>query len=196
MATACVRRTDGVASQTERPKSRRWLAMNKVEITDFLTPQDTSIEKRAMTKARLLAEMASQAAVRLGLSREDVTNAILHREELGSTGMGAGIAIPHARLAALHRPFGMLARLDEPIEYDAIDGEPVDIVFLLLAPAGPVGGDQINALACIARNLRDPAVMAELRRAGDTRALYRAAVSSEEPSPARPVASRPAQPRS
>jgi PTS system nitrogen regulatory IIA component len=153
--------------------------MNKLEIADFLSPAETSIKTHPTDKKHLLGEMTTQAAARLGLNSVEVRDAVLNREELGSTGIGGGVAIPHARLAGLNRPFGMLARLDQPIEFYAVDGEPVDLVFLLLAPTGPAG-DQLNALACIARRLRDPPVAAELRSAVDAAALYEAAAGIDE----------------
>jgi PTS system nitrogen regulatory IIA component len=106
----------------------------------------------------------------------------LKREALGSTGTGAGIAIPHARLEGIARPFGILVRLAKPIDFEAIDGQPVDLVFLLLLPAEPQG-DQLNALACAARMLRDAQILRDLRRAADDAALYRAAVEN----PTRPT---------
>ena len=87
--------------------------------------------------------------------------------------MGGGVAIPHARVRDLQKPFGILVRLSHPIDFDAVDGRPVDIVFLLLLPADPQG-EQLNALACAARVLRDSDAVRNLRHAGDDAALYRA----------------------
>jgi PTS system nitrogen regulatory IIA component len=95
---------------------------------------------------------------------------LVKREALGSTGMGGGMAIPHARLAGLSKPFGLLARLDQGIDFDAVDGEPVDIVFLLLLPEA--SDADINALACVARKLRDTQVLAAVRRAKDARGIF------------------------
>jgi nitrogen PTS system EIIA component len=144
-----------------------------VEIKDFLAPSQAVIGVRAVNKTRLLRELAHWAAVELGLDEGTVAAALLKREALGSTGTGAGIAIPHARFEDIAEPFGMLVRLAKPIDFDAIDGRPVDVVFLLLLPAGPAG-DQLNALARAARVLRDPQTVREIRRAADDEALYRA----------------------
>ncbi|RWJ04839.1 MAG: hypothetical protein EOR25_29740 [Mesorhizobium sp.] len=93
------------------------------------------------------------------------------REALGSTGLGDGVAIPHARFPEIQRLYGLFARLDRPMDFDAIDAQPVDLVVLLLFPAEPKG-DQLNVLACAARYLRDRAFADRLRSASDERAVY------------------------
>jgi nitrogen PTS system EIIA component len=103
---------------------------------------------------------------------DHILSELLKREELGSTGMGGGVAIPHARFYKVEKPFGMLARLRKPIDFDAVDGSPVDTVFLLLLPDAPAG-ERLGALACIARKLRNPAIIAALRRARDGAEIYR-----------------------
>jgi PTS system nitrogen regulatory IIA component len=105
------------------------------------------------------------------LAPERIAAEILRREELGSTGTGGGVAIPHARIQGLNRSFGILARLNRPIDFEAIDGRPVDLVFLLLLPANPVG-EQLKALASVARKLRDPACLRDLRSASSSAGLY------------------------
>jgi len=95
----------------------------------------------------------------------------MQRERLGSTGIGNGIAIPHGKLARLERLFGVFARLERPIDFEALDGQPVDLVFLLLAPEG-AGADHLKALARIARLLRDSEVAQKLRESRDADALY------------------------
>jgi nitrogen PTS system EIIA component len=150
-----------------------------VEIKDFLSPLQTRVGVRAINKSRLLHELAHRAAVVLGLDEAVLAEALLKREALGSTGTGAGIAVPHARLERVARPFGILVRLAKAIDFDAIDGRPVDIVFLLLLPAEPQG-DQLNALACAARHLRNNTILREMRRAADDAALYRAVTRAGE----------------
>jgi PTS system nitrogen regulatory IIA component len=145
-----------------------------MEIKDFLAPTQVVIDVRAADKIRLLRELAPRAAAALDLAADLVSNALLKREELGSTGTGGGVAIPHARLAGVDKPFGMLARLAKAIDFDAIDGQPVDIVFLLLLPE-KAQGEQLNALACAARVLRDPEAVRNIRRAADVAAVFRAA---------------------
>jgi PTS system nitrogen regulatory IIA component len=117
--------------------------------------------------------LARVAASALQLPAELIATELNKREELGSTGMGNGVAIPHARFAALAKPFGILARLRQPIDFDAIDGERVDLVFVLLLPAAP-DGEQLGALACVARQLRLPSVIERLRRLKQPAELYAA----------------------
>jgi nitrogen PTS system EIIA component len=143
-----------------------------MEIKHFLSPNDTLIKSRAPDKTRLLQDLAMRTASALNLDANLISIELLKREALGSTGTGDGIAIPHARIADLKRPFGTLVRLKHAIDFDAIDGQPVDIVFLLLLPQSQ--GDQLNALACVARKLRDPASIRRLRNATDEAELYQA----------------------
>ena len=143
-----------------------------MHIKDFLSPSNVVTDLRASNKTSVLQELALRAAAILKLPADSISAELLKREQLGSTGMGGGIAIPHARVAGVMAPFGLLARLKEPIDFDAVDGQPVDLVFLLLGPASPQG-EQLNVLACVARKLRDPATVAELRSAKDSQALYR-----------------------
>ena len=142
-----------------------------MNIDDFLASADALVEPRALDKVQLLRELSARAAARLQLDPGAVADAILKRENLGSTGMGSGVAIPHARFRGLKKSYGTLVRLRKPIDFDAVDGRPVDIVFLLIAPVAPES-DQLNALACIARKLRDPEVVADLRQAKDGTAIY------------------------
>ena len=100
-----------------------------------------------------------------------IFDTLLQRERLGSTGIGEGIAIPHGKLAGLARLFGLAARLDKPIDFEALDGQPVDILFLLLAPEG-AGADHLKALARVARALREPGMLDRIRRTRDADALY------------------------
>ena len=105
-----------------------------MKISDFLLPGHVMIDVRARDKRRLLEQLSIQAAGEVGLTADEVMTEIAKREELGSTGVGNGVARPHARLRGLRTPFGLLARLHSGIDFDAIDGEPVDIVFFLLLP--------------------------------------------------------------
>jgi PTS system nitrogen regulatory IIA component len=144
-----------------------------MNISDLLSPADVMIDVRASNKQRLLQELAAKAAGKLGLPVNQVAPYLLKREELGSTGIGRGVAIPHARLPNLQKPFGLLAKLKQPMEFDAIDGQSVDIVFVLLLPA--VADDkQIGALALVARTLRPPENLIRLRGAKNTAELYSA----------------------
>ncbi len=151
-----------------------------MDIKDFLSPADAMVDVRVSDKARLLQELTRRAAATLDLPADSVAGEILKREKLGSTGMGDGVAIPHARLKGLNRPFGIMARLKPAIEFDAIDGRPVDLVFLLLLPAAPEG-KPLDALASVARKLRDPDSVRRLRSATDSAGLYHAMTTDRAP---------------
>ena len=132
-------------------------------IRDLLTPDHVVLDLRVADKRRLLEELARRSAP-AHIDSQVIFEALNARETLGSTGIGAGIAIPHARLAPLSRPIGVFARLRPPVAFDAIDGQRVDLVFLLLLPP-ELQGEVLNALACVARKLRDDPTTAALRAA-------------------------------
>jgi len=140
-------------------------------LTDVLTPNAILPAMKAVSKKQLLQELSSFAAELSGISERDVFDALLQRERLGSTGIGNGIAIPHGKLPKIGRLFGVFARLEKPVDFESLDGEPVDLVFLLLAPEG-AGADHLKALSRIARALRDPAIVYKLRKSRDSSALY------------------------
>ena len=144
-----------------------------MKISDLLSPTDVMIDVRTSGKPLLLQEFAAKAAAGLGRPADQVASYLLKREELGSTGIGKGVAIPHARLPELQRPYGLLAKLKSPIEFDAIDGQAVDIVFVLLLPAA-VEHEALAALALVARALRAPETLAKLRAAKNMSELYAA----------------------
>jgi PTS system nitrogen regulatory IIA component len=143
-----------------------------MNIKDFLSAADVAVDVRAADKAGLLKELSSRAAAALNQPVETVAGEIAKRDELGSTGIGRGVAIPHARLRDVRKPFALLARLKSPVEFDAVDGRPVDLVFLLLLPASSQL-DQLNCLAAVARKLRDEDVLRKMRGAASTTELYR-----------------------
>jgi PTS system nitrogen regulatory IIA component len=128
---------------------------------------------RTSDKGLLLRELAAKAASSLKLHVDQVAPLLLKREGLGSTGIGRGVAIPHARLPELDRPFGLLAKLEQSIEFDAIDGQAVDLVFVLLLPAAAENG-QLGALALVARTLRPSEVLVRVRRAKTVSEIYSA----------------------
>jgi PTS system nitrogen regulatory IIA component len=140
-------------------------------ISDFLAPTDVICDIRATNKQQLLQELSKRAAFNLGLQAEYVASELLKREELGSTGMGRGVAIPHARLPMVKRPYGIMARVKSVIDFDAIDGQPVDLIFLLLLPAPPEA-DQLVALASVARKFKADEVLNQLRRGRNAPELY------------------------
>jgi PTS system nitrogen regulatory IIA component len=151
------------------------LAGTTMKISDLLSPKDVMVDVRASNKRLLLQEFAAKAAVSLGLRVDQVEPLLLKREELGSTGIGHGVAIPHARLPDLQKPYGLLAKLKQPIDFDAIDGHEVDVVFVLLLPAAADTG-QLGPLALVARTLRPPETLARLRAAKNTSEIYSAIV--------------------
>jgi len=116
-------------------------------------------------------ELAARAAALTGQSERLIVETLQQRERLGSTGIGQGVAIPHAKLPKLDKLTGIFARLDRAIEFDSLDSQPVDLIFLLLAPEG-AGADHLKALARIARLLRDPEVVQKLRESREAEALY------------------------
>jgi len=148
-----------------------------MKISDFLSPADVALDVRESDKTRLLQQLSSQAAAKVGLSANEVCTQIIKREELGSTGVGNGVALPHARLRELTTPFGLFARLRHGIDFEAIDSQPVNIVFLLLLPDG-TGASQLNALASVARALRDPETLQRIRSAADRDSLFQAIVDA------------------
>ena len=142
-----------------------------MKISDFLSPTQVMVDMKASDKSRLLEQLSMEAAAEAGLPAEEVVREIAKREELGSTGVGNGVALPHARLPSLKTPFAVFARLRHGIDFDAIDGEKVDIVVLLLLPEAGDGAKG-NALACVARALRDAEALRKIRGAPDRDALF------------------------
>ena len=147
-------------------------------LLDFLDPQAVLPALRVSGKKQALQELAAHAARLTGLPETAIYEALLQRERLGSTGIGEGIAIPHGKLPGLTRIFGLMARLDKPVDFEALDGQPVDILFLLLAPEG-AGADHLKALARVARVLREPGLIERVRATRDATALY--AIMTELP---------------
>jgi nitrogen PTS system EIIA component len=140
-------------------------------LADIVTPNAIIPVLRATGKKQALQELAAKAAVLSGQSERLIFEILMQREKLGSTGVGGGIAIPHGKLAKLNKLFGLFARLERPVDFEALDGQPVDLVFLLLAPEG-AGADHLKALARIARLLRDSDVTRKLRDSRDAEAIY------------------------
>lgn len=140
-------------------------------LADLLVQDAVLPALKANSKKQLLQELAAKAASVTGLPEREIFDVILQRERLGSTGVGNGIAIPHGKLTSLDRIVGVFARLDSPVDFEALDDQPVDLVFLLLAPEG-AGADHLKALSRIARVLRDSDVVAKLRASSSAPALY------------------------
>ena len=141
-----------------------------MEIVDLLAPEAVLATLKAQNKKQLLQELSEHAARLTGLPERRIFETLVERERLGSTGMGQGIAVPHGRLANLPRITGFFARLETPIPYDAVDNQPVDLVFLLLAPED-AGADHLKALARVSRLFRDRAMCEKLRGTDNVDAL-------------------------
>lgn len=148
---------------------------------DLISPQAILPNLKASNKKQALQEMARKASELTGQHERAIFDVLLERERLGTTGVGHGIAIPHGKLSSLDRVHGVFARLERPIDFDAIDEQPVDLIFLLLAPE-QAGADHLKALARVSRLLRDQSMCEKLRGAQSGDAMY-ALLTQHEPSP-------------
>lgn len=146
-------------------------------IEELLSPAEMALDVRAADKPAALRLLSSRLAAKLGIEAEAVHAAIVQREDLGSTGMGDGVAIPHARLAAVQRATAMFARLKHKVPFEAVDGQPVDLICMLLLPTDP-HGEQLNCLATIARALRSADLRARLRTARDGKSAFEGFVAA------------------
>lgn len=142
-----------------------------MNLADIVSEGAILPDLKVSSKKQLLQAISEKAAEVSGLSARSIFDTILQRERLGSTGVGKGIAIPHGKFADFDRIQGVFARLHQPVDFEALDEQPVDIVFLLLAPE-TAGADHLKALSRIARLLRDPTRIAKLRATSDAAALY------------------------
>jgi PTS system nitrogen regulatory IIA component len=149
-----------------------------MQIADLLSPEGVLPSIKPKDKKHLLQQLAEKASLFSGVPERRVFETLLERERLGTTGVGQGIAIPHGRLSDIKKIMGVFARLETPIEYDAVDSQPVDLVFMLLAPEG-AGADHLKALARVSRLLRNQAACEKLRKAATSEALY--AILTEPP---------------
>lgn len=142
-----------------------------MKLGSILAPGMLAGALKANSKKQLLQELATLASRGSGLGEREIYDALLQRERLGSTGIGNGIAIPHGRFAGIKQLVGVFARLDKPVDFEAVDGVPVDLIFVLLAPEG-AGADHLQGLARVARLLRTPTAVQALRTTRDPAALY------------------------
>ena len=150
-----------------------------MEINDLLAPDGVIADLKATSKKQALQDLARRAAEVSGLHERAVFDVLMERERLGTTGVGNGIAIPHGKLPKLERLYGLFARLEQPIDFQAIDERPVDLIFVLLAPES-AGADHLKALASISRLLRDKTVCDKLRGTDNAEALLAILTESEE----------------
>ena len=142
-----------------------------MDIADLITPRSVVAQLRAANKRHALQELAKRAAAMSGLNERAIYDVLIERERLGSTGIGMGVGIPHGKLPGLTRLYGIFARLERPIPFEAIDDQPVDLIFLLLAPEG-AGADHLKALALVSRLLRDRTICEKLRGTDNADALF------------------------
>jgi PTS system nitrogen regulatory IIA component len=159
-----VPRPESHATAAGRPASGPETVVG-MDIADFIAADRVALDLRARDKPQLLQELARRAAATgAGVPADAILAALRSREDLGSTGLGKGFALPHARIDGLPKFFGLFARLARAIDYDAIDGNPVDLVFLLLMPAN-AGNEHVAALAAVSRRFRDAEAASRLRKA-------------------------------
>jgi nitrogen PTS system EIIA component len=142
-----------------------------MEISDLLTPNAVIANLHATSKKQALQELAKRAAELVGEHERVIFDVLLERERLGTTGVGGGVAIPHGKLPRLPRLVGVFARLEKPVDFESIDEQPVDLIFMLLAPAS-AGADHLKALARVSRLLRDRKMCEKLRGSDTADALY------------------------
>ncbi len=150
-----------------------------MEINDLISPEAVIASLRASSKKQALQDLARRAAVITGLHERAIFDVLMEREKLGTTGVGNGIAIPHGKMANLDRLYGLFARLEHSVDFQSIDEQPVDLIFLLLAPES-AGADHLKALARVSRLLRDGSVCEKLRGTDDAEALYALLTESME----------------
>jgi nitrogen PTS system EIIA component len=151
-----------------------------IELAEILSPGAVVLDVKAGSKRQVLRTLAERVAEAHGLEAGTVLDALLNREKLGTTGIGDGLAIPHAKLDELDRLVGVFARLETPVSFEALDDEPVDLVFLLLAPTD-AAADHLKALARVARIFRDEALCSALRRAATSSAAFDLLVGRQQP---------------
>jgi nitrogen PTS system EIIA component len=142
-----------------------------MNIGDLLDRTAISVRVNAASKRQVLAVIAEIAARKLGLEAGEILDALIEREQAGSTGVGHGVAAPHARLAGLERMRGVFLRLEQPVEFDAVDDQPVDLIFALFAPRD-AGAEHLRALARVSRLLRQADLREQLRQARSADAIH------------------------
>jgi PTS system nitrogen regulatory IIA component len=140
-------------------------------LTDLVASNAVIPALKVNSKKQAIQELAARAAELTGQDERAILEILLQREKLGSTAVGKGVAIPHGKLPKLGRLFGLFARLERGIDFEALDSQPVDLMFLLLAPEA-AGADHLKALARVARLLRDPEIARRLRESHDAAAIY------------------------
>jgi len=141
-----------------------------MDIGDLLAPEGVVLRGGASSKRQALHAVAEAAGQALGIDEGRVFEALMERETLGSTGLGSGVGVPHARLQEIDRVTAVFVRLDTPVAYEAVDDRPVDLLFALFAPPA-AGAEHLRALAAVSRALRSPELREQLRQARTTDAV-------------------------
>ncbi len=154
-----------------------------MRISEILSPAAVRSQAQVSSKKRLFHGLAEMAAQAYGLDAAATLDALQERESLGATGVGHGVALPHARIPGLEKVAGLFLRLDKPMDFDAVDRQPVDLVFALFAPKGS-GVEHLKALALVSRTLRDADMRAKLRANDDPVALHAVLAAAQETSAA------------
>lgn len=142
-----------------------------MKISDIMTEKNVVLGVKALSKRQLLQDLAQKASEITGINERTLFDIVLERENLGSTGFGSGTALPHGRIPDLDKVYGFFAKLSAPLDFEAIDNKPVDLVFLLLSPEGS-GADHLTALAQVSRILKDEATCEKLRQADSAEKIY------------------------
>ncbi len=159
------------------------LGTSRMDLSDLVVAEGMISNLKATSKKQALNVLATKAATVFDLDEAAVLDLLLERERLGTTGVGNGVAIPHAKVPGLKAPRGIFARLDQAVDFDAIDDQPVDLIFLLLAPEG-AGADHLKALARVSRMFRNAALCEKLRGSHDKTALFALLSEPVEPNAA------------
>jgi PTS system nitrogen regulatory IIA component len=150
-----------------------------MQLSQFLDFEAIRVDLAVGNKRQLLNQLSQVAAARLSLDPSEIADAIAERERLGSTGFGGGVAIPHGKLAKLDRVYALVVRLSTPVDYKAIDGQPVDLVFLLLSPPD-AGAEHLKALAAVSRHFRHAGLVEKMRGARSRDAMAAVLLGAEE----------------
>ncbi len=142
-----------------------------MKISDIMTEKSVVMGIKANSKRQLLQKLAQKASEITGINDRTIFDTILERENLGSTGFGSGTALPHGRIADIDKVYGIVTKLNTPVDFESIDGKPVDLVFMLISPEGS-GADHLTALAQVSRILKDEATCSKLRAASQTDEIF------------------------
>ncbi len=151
-----------------------------MDLSKLLVPASVRVMSQLTSKKRLFQELGEVAAQAYGLTAAIAVDGLQERESLGPTGVGNGIALPHARLENLDKITGLFIRLEKPLDYESVDRQPVDLIFALFAPKDS-GVDHLKALALVSRTMRDPSVCAKLRANSDPAKIYAILTESRAP---------------